>query len=395
MLYNTVVQRDETGLNQIYEAVRAFEEENVMEAIIDCKFDYKKLDQTLSLVRIYQNRLNIESADLVEFSENFIEQYATDNNKCFHVAEGLLRQIRTTITGSVKIFRQFCPRVRHRYENGGRIVPVLDKSRLTTRHYHGHFFDADVYGERVQTLAHELAGFFYHLLNTLKLCKEMIRKEELVRKDFIRLKEIFDKSCEDALKSLRGVFDTFGQVKLVTDEELEERRKNARPLKEWLARDYHCHDKQRMKREAYFRELKSGSQYGLDEKASVLWAHNPEWGREVCAQIAHLDRLNIGVKHSKKAEEKGKLGTFDARAMAYMVKWSGVSWMSADGKTVVNEASERQFYFYVQEKYSGDYLFPSWQAVCRERKFFYSQGVTHEMMAQCFAKHIPQKESAA
>jgi hypothetical protein len=40
-----------------------------LDAIIDCKFSYKKLSQTLSLVRICQNKLNIESADLVEFSE--------------------------------------------------------------------------------------------------------------------------------------------------------------------------------------------------------------------------------------------------------------------------------------------------------------------------------------
>lgn len=395
MLYDTVVQRDETGLNQIYEAVRAFEEENVMEAIIDCKFDYKKLDQTLALVRIYQNRLNIESAELVEFSEHFIEQYATDNNKCFRVAERLLRQIRTTITGSVKIFRQFCPKVRHRYDSRGRVVPVLDHSRLTVRHYNGHLFDADAYDERLQTLAHELAVFFYHLLTTLKLCKDMIRKEEQVRGDYGRLKEIFDKSCEEALKSLRGVFDTFGQVKLVTDEELEERRRNARPLKEWIASDYHCHDKQWMKRQAYFRELKSGSQYGLDEKASVLWANNPEWGKEVCALMARLDTLNLGFKRSKKAEQAGKKGTFDARVMAYMLKWSRVSRVSDDGTTVIDEAREKQFYLYLQEKYTGECMLPTWQAVCRERKFLYSQGITQEHMAQCFAEHIPQKENAA
>ena len=73
MLYSTIVQRDETGFNQIYDAAREFEEENVLEALITCKFDMKKVEQTLNLVRIYQNRLNIESMDLVEFSDNFIE----------------------------------------------------------------------------------------------------------------------------------------------------------------------------------------------------------------------------------------------------------------------------------------------------------------------------------
>ena len=98
MLYSTIVQRDEKGLNQIYEAAQEFEELNVLEAILDCNFNKRKLEQTLNLVRMYQMRLNIESAELVAFSESFIEQYATDNNKCFRVALKLVRKIGTTIT---------------------------------------------------------------------------------------------------------------------------------------------------------------------------------------------------------------------------------------------------------------------------------------------------------
>ena len=388
MLYSTIVQRDETGFNQIYEAAREFEEENVLEALLTCKFDMKKVDQTLNLVRMYQNRLNIESMDLVEFSENFIEQYATDHNECFRVAEKLIRRIGTTITGSMKIFRKFCPRVHRKLDSRGNIVPVLDYSRLTFRHYHGQFFGVEVYNKAVQTLLHELTSFFYHLVATLKVCKDMIHKEEEVRGDFKQLKYIYEKSCDEMLSSVRDVFDTFGQVKLISDEELAERRRNARPLKERLAKDYHAHDKQWMKREAYIYQATSGRQYGLDEKASVLWKNNPEWGRLVCNTIPKLDSLNIPYKHSKKAEAMGKKGTFDAREMVYLIKWSGVSRMSPDGKEVLDETNERQFYLYLQEQYTGDFLFPSWQAVCRERKFLYDQGVSMRHMAQQFGDRI-------
>ena len=388
MLYSTIVQRDETGFNQIYDAAREFEEENVLEALLTCKFDMKKVDQTLNLVRIYQNRLNIESMDLVEFSENFIEQYATDHNECFRVAEKLIRRIGTTITGSMKIFRKFCPRVHRKLDSKGNIVPVLDYSRLTFRHYHGQFFGAEVYNKAVQTLLHELTSFFYHLVATLKVCKDMIHKEEEVRGDFKQLKYIYEKSCDEMLSSVRDVFDTFGQVKLISDEELAERRRNARPLKERLAKDYHAHDKQWMKREAYIYQATSGRQYGLDEKAPVLWKNNPEWGRLVCNTIPKLDSLNIPYKHSKKAEAMGKKGTFDAREMVYLIKWSGVSRMSPDGKEVLDEANERQFYLYLQEQYTGDFLFPSWQAVCRERKFLYNEKVSMRYMAQQFGDRI-------
>ena len=394
MLYSTVVQRDETGLNQIYEAARDFEEENVMEALIACKFNQKKVEQTLNLVRMYQLRLNNESMDLVEFSENFIEQYATDHNECFRVAEKLIRRIRTTITGSMMIFRKFCPRVQRKYDDRGNVVPVLDYSRLTFRHFHGQFFGPEVYITAVQTLLHELASFFFHLMATLKVCKDMIRKEDEVRGDFKKLKEIFEKSCDDVLKGVRDVFDTFGQVKLISDEELAERRKNARPMKEWLAKDYHAHDKQWMKQEAYFQKLSSGSQYGLDKKASVLWANNPEQGNRVCNLIPKLDSLQISYKHSKKAEELGKKGTFNAREMVYFIKWAGVSRISVDGR-VIDEPNEKQFYLYLQEAYKGDFLLPTWQAICRERKYFYNEGVSMRWLAQQFEEYIPRKEDIA
>ena len=395
MLYSTIVQRDETGFNMIYEAAREFEELNVLEAIIACKFDKKKVEQTLNLVRMYQLRLNNESMELVAFSENFIEEYATDHNECFRLTEKLVRRIGTTITGSMKIFRKFCPVVRRKLDGAGNIVPTLDYTRLTFRQFSGQLFGVEVYIELVQTLFYELSTFFYHLVTVLKICKDMIRQEEEVMGDYERLKQIFEKSCDEVLHCVNDVFDTFGQVKLISEEELAERRKNARPMKEWLAKDYHAHDKKWLKREGYIRRLVSGRQYGLDEKASLFWAKNPEWGRKVCDLIPKLDTLHIPYKHSKKAEEAGKKGTYDAREMVYLIKWSGVSSMSEDGKTVINEANERQFYEnYLKKKYKGEYLLPSWQAVCRERRFCYGRKIPMQEMANNFAAYLSKAEAA-
>ena len=395
MLYSTIVQRDEEGFNMIYKAAIEFEELNAMEAIVACKFDLKKVEQTLNLVRIYQARLNLESMDLVEFSENFIEQYATDHNECFRIAEKLIRRIGTTITGSMKIFRKFCPVVRRKLDKFGNVVPTLDYTRLKYRQYHGQFFGVEVYIDKVQTLLHEMATFFYHLVTTLKVCKDMIRQEEEVKGDYERLKEIFEKSCDEVLSCVRETFKTFGQTQLISEEELAERRKKARPMKEWLAMDYHAHNVEWLKREGYIRRLVSGRQYGLDDKASILWAHNPDWGRKVCATIPKLDTLNIPFKNSKKASALEKKGTFDAREMVYLVKWSGVSRMSDDGIQVVDEVNEKQFYLYLEEKYEGEYLLPTWQAVCRERKFCYERKITMQEMANKFASYLSDDTEVA
>ena len=329
--------------------------------------------------------------ELVAFSENFIEQYSTDHNECFRIAEKLVRRIGTTITGSMKIFRTFCPVVKRQLDKGV-IVPTLDYSRLTFRQFQGQFYGVEAYINLVQTLVHELATFFYHLVTVLKLCKDMIRQEEEVMGNYERLKKIFDKSCDEVLHSVRDVFKTFGQVKLVSEEELEERRKNARPMKEWLARDYHAHDKVWLKREAYIHRLVSGDQYGLDEKARIIWAKDLAWGRKVCDVIPMLDTLHIPFKRSDKAKKQNMKGTFESREILYLVKWSC---MNDKGDIVVDELNEKQVYLYLKDHYKGEYVFPSWQAVCRERKFCMDEKISIQELASNFAAHLPQQKEAA
>lgn len=387
MLYSTIVQRDETGFNNIYEAAQEFEAENVLEAILTCKFDQKKIEKTLNLLRHYQYRLNNESMDLVEFSENFIEQYATDHNECFRLTEKLIRRIGTTMTGSMKIFRSFCPVVRRRLDERHNIVPVLDYSRLTFRQFHGQFFGVEPYIESVKTLLHELASFFYHLVTTMKICKDMIRKEEETRKDVQKLKAIFEKDCDEVLHSVREVFSTFDKIQLVSEEELAERRKNATPMEVWLPRDYHRYDRQWIKTEGIKIRIATGNQYGLDNEAALLWNNNPEWGQTVCSILPKLDTLGLPYKNSKKAAERGKKGTYDSRVMVYMIKWSGVSSIDTEGR-IKDEEKERRFYNYCIKNFDGDYLFPTWPAVCRERKYLYSQNVSHEWFVKNFESYV-------
>lgn len=391
MLYSTIVQRDETGLKQIYDAALELEELNVLEAIMLCKFDIKKVEQTLNLVRMYQARLNIESMELVAFSENFIEEYATDNNKCFHIALKLVRKIGTTITGSMKIFRKYCPVVRKRLEGSDNIVPVLDYSRLTFRQYHSQFFGIEPYRDLVKTLLHEQATFFYHLISVLKVCKDMIQKEQEVRGDYVKLKKIYDASCDRVLKSINDVKSTFGPVKFVSKEELEERRKNARPLREWLAKDYHEHDKKWLRREAYIYRYIEGSKHGLNEDASQYFTNNPEHGAMVCKVIDNLDSLGLTKKKTKVA---GYDWQYDSLDMVFLLKWVQVSYVDEEGH-VINEEKEKRFYEdYVLKYYKGNIKLPTWQAVCRQRAFCYKEFTLKEMQ-DAFAKHLPKQNDTA
>ena len=388
MLISTIVQRDETGLNMIYAKAKAFEEMNVLEAIISCKFNLRKVDQVLNLVREYQCRLNVESSEIVAFSENFIEQYATDNNQCFEIALRLMKKIGTTVTGSMKIFRKFCPIVRRKLE-GNNVVPVLDYTLLSKRLYASDFFGSEPYEETVKTLLQEMSAFFYHLVTTMAVCKGMIRKEKEVRGDYARLKQIFDKSCDEMLRSVNEVVGTFGNVQLVTPEELEERKKNARPMKEWLANEYHAHDKKWLRREGYILRAISGAEDGLDETPSQFWPDDHKKAKEVLAALNQLHTLGI---QTRKTKTEGKVAQYDSLEMVYLLKWSEVSHTDDQG-TVVNEKAERHLYEHMRKLLKdSDYELPSWAAVCKSRRFCYNENMTHQEMADAFAAHLPKED---
>ena len=373
----------------IYEKAKAFEELNVLEAIISCKFNLRKVEQVLNMVREYQNRLNIESSEIVAFSEDFIEQYATDNNKCFEIALRLMRKIGTTVTGSMKIFRKFCPVIRKQLE-GRRVVPVLDYTRLSKRLYVSDFFGSEPYEKTVKTLLQEISAFFFHLVTTMAVCKEMIRKEKEVRGDYERLKRIFDRSCNEMLRSVNEVVGTFGNVQLVSPEELEERKKNARPMKEWLANEYHAHDKKWLRKEGYILRAISGAEDGLDETASQFWPDDHKKAKEVLAALKQLHTLGL---LTRKTKTEGKVAQYDSLEMVYLLKWSGVSHTDAQG-TVVNEKKEHRLYDYMRKLLKdGDYELPTWAAVCRMRKFCYDEKMTHQQMADAFAAHLPKDDA--
>ena len=212
----------------------------------------------------------------------------------------------------------------------------------------------------------------------------MIRQEQEVRGDYDRLKKIFETSCDNVLKSINDVKATFGSVKLVSEEELEERRKNARPLSEWLQNYYHAHDNHWLRREAYIYRYVECSKNGLDPDASHFFAHNTEHGVEVCKAIEQLDSLGLT---KRKTKVEGYSWQYESMDMVYFLKWAEVSYVDEQGK-VVNEEKEKRFYKnYVLKHYKGEVKLPTWQAVSRQRASCYNE-FTLKNMKDAFAKHL-------
>ena len=94
MRYNTIVEKDETNILKLISAAEQFSEERFLEGIKIKRYDVYDIKQTTIWVQEHQQMLNREYRALIKFSESFISNYATDNNKCFDTAYRLFNKIR-------------------------------------------------------------------------------------------------------------------------------------------------------------------------------------------------------------------------------------------------------------------------------------------------------------
>ena len=105
MRYSTIVEKDDKTLLEIIDMLEQFEKDKFIAGLQMRHYSQFQIEQTLDMVRSYQARMNIEARALVNFSESFIQQFATDNNKCFKEAQRYFNRIRSTLFALKKVFR--------------------------------------------------------------------------------------------------------------------------------------------------------------------------------------------------------------------------------------------------------------------------------------------------
>lgn len=107
MNITTIVEKDETGLNQINEAVNKFEDEGLLYAISQNNLDEFTIMQNKLMVESYNKKLDMEIASLWRFANTFNTDYATTNNKCFECAHLLFNRIRQSVSCLKRYTRRF------------------------------------------------------------------------------------------------------------------------------------------------------------------------------------------------------------------------------------------------------------------------------------------------
>lgn len=366
MEINSNIEKSPDGLEQLIEAAKLFEENHYLDAVRQKKLKEYDILSLTEDIKLWHSRMRKESLRLAAFSETFLDQFATDNNKCFHDAYDLFSKIRSTISSSRKVFRKFCRRMMRNPANPNADTSLLSRSLLSAHAVSRDIFGIKSYDENVMSLYEEMKSFFSTLIITLSLCHRMIRDEAAIMKDGGRCLEIYQKCRKEVLESARLFAKTFNlSTQQISKEEFIERRKKAKTLKEYAQTNYHKRNKAEFLTVVAFEVIAEGSSHGMTEMESILWADNVEKVKQVRYAITRLDEM---VEPDKK-KICGKI-------VLQFIKWCGV-----------NENLEHKLYDYLKETYRGTKDIVGWTQVWNTKKD-YGDSFTDKELADAFDKEL-------
>ena len=366
MRYSTIVERDDKALMEIIGALEQFEQERFIAGIQARHYSKFQIEQTLDMVRVYQSRMNMEARSLTKFSETFIQQFATDNNKCFETAARYFNRIRSTLSALKKVFQKTCPRSMVQLP-GGAQPSVFERSPLSYGAYVTDMYGLASYDEVVNQLYNELETLMTSATNVLALCHQMIENEKMIREDVEQLKMIYQESCQSLMSSVREYADFMGVSGQLPETELNKRKEKARSMNEFLKKEYHNVPKQEFKKFVWLEAVRQGRNDGLTEEETYLWTDDHTKVMEVRRAIERFDDLDV----------QGQQGKLDSTIIVYFLKWCGVE-----------PKKERRLYQYFCDSYKGRYQPLVWSAVSKTRKELRESKIADRWQAENFQKML-------
>lgn len=367
MRYRTIVEKDDQTLVEIIAALEQFEEDRFIAGIQSRHYTKYDIEQAFDMVLSYQSRVNVEARSLVRFSETFIQQFATDNNKCFESAQRYFNRIRSTLCALKKVFQKMTPRSMVQLPEGTEQPTVFERSPLSYGACVIDLWGLASYDECVQQLYHRLETLLTSATTILGLCHQMIESEELTRQDTQQLKNIYHESCEQLMGSVREFAGFLGTVQQLPETELNRRRHEARSIDDFLKKEYHNVDKKEFKQFVFLEAMRQGKSEGLTEEETYLFHDDLERVRQVRWAIEHFDEMDV----------EGQMGKIDSTLIVYFLKWCDVG-----------QSKEKRLYKYFCDMYKGQYGLLVWSAVSKERKELRDGGITDRGAAVAFQRML-------
>ena len=373
MKFNTIVEKDKSGLVMVLDAIDEIQEDKFIEGIRNRHHNIYEIEQTTEFLMIKQHRLNIELRALIRFSETFISQYATDYNECYDETTVLVGKIRSALSCLKKIFEKTSPIVRDKVPLNAAAPSVFQVSPLGHGEYNADIFGLGSFPKQVNDLLIVIETLITTASAILSLCNQMIESVEDVRDDIVQLRQIYKNSCNELLDSVKCISRYANAKADLPKNELEERRIKAKSEdnETFLRENYHRHSKKVFEEYVIIKALREAHNNGLTEIEAFFWRDDLEKALSVRKAIENFDFIS-GVE--------GKNGSLSSDVVVKFLIWSGVP-----------QRLQRQLYkeYFVPNYSTYGKLKPlGWSTISDRRKFRIDQGITDEQSAEDFERML-------
>lgn len=368
MKYNTIVDKNEKSLLQIIQAAESFNLGGFLESLRKRNLSSAQIEQLDDELAEHQLKMNREVKALVRFSETFLVNYATENNRCYETAEQLFNRIRSTISGARKVLRKTCPRRMRRQPEGKEQPLFYLRSMLTVGSHTGDLFGIESFECSVQQLFHVMTTFFATVLSTLALCHRMIVSEREIRQDADRCLDIYNDTCAKLMDEVNQMSRWLGNVKDLSENTLLKRKHQARSEKAFARENYHQYTPAELKQMLMIEVLRRGQNDGLTEEEALLWPNDHEQALKVRRVIPLIDQLGA----------EGLKGKMDSGLIIEFLKWCKV-----DSKL---EKRLYQYFCRAYKEQGGRLQVLGWSSISQVRKDRRDREISDEEQAASFER---------
>lgn len=319
MQYSTIVEHSEEGLQMIFEAASNFERESILDGILLRKYTAFDIEQMIATVTEAHSRLMREANALAHFAMSFNRQFATDNNKCFDVAEKMFRKIRSSVSGSKKIYKSFCKTMRQRFPGvlQNKKASVFTHSILATGVFTRDLFGEESFPKVVKELCDSIESFFADLIQIIRVCMQVSEEEKKIKDDPKMLEMIYNSDCAVLREQQRGIVSSMLANRMQFPIDPMTKQKKTHSLQAFLRESYHKFSRSELIMHTTNEAIEKGHNDGLDATESTLWPDRHDLVPQIRIIINHFDELNPKGQFDK---QSGKY-KINGEIMARLVKW--------------------------------------------------------------------------
>ena len=207
MIYDTIIKEDFSFFKILIKISTRINEEQIFSRVFQDGYNEQDVEDLYDEILATYSIFNKEKRKLNRKATTYNLQYATENNGCFHDVAGYCFLIRRTLKKQLGLFKVFCATNRRKppVVDGKTVsLSALEHSDLGASHTQKllPFSEEDLIPPKLKDLANLIIKFNNEVVQCVLLCIQIMKDEMMIRKDYPRVRKIYDKTISELMDKI-------------------------------------------------------------------------------------------------------------------------------------------------------------------------------------------------